>query len=1025
MTVEGRTFTPDEGGVVNLNYYDGRFLRADDLNRERDSQRAYVELSNRVTASGTAWGFGVTGLGGGKLHLAAGLARTPRGQILYLPHDVSAEVPDLLGTATTAPAPADPEAAFAECAAETSVTRPAGDTVAGTALYEVCLRPAATLTGTGEVFGRLCDGCGSTTDSPYRADGVTLLLRPLSADVQPWTVAGVTRPATHLRSQVASARFAAERAAAGRVSAPLLGSTLWGAGAAQQAGDDTVAVGVLGWNGTAITLLDRWTACREAVQTPSAGYWAGQLEQRPAAVFLAQVLQFQDQLSAAPAAPGGSVQQLLDRGFVELPAAGYLPVPPAAQDLRDRLAAQFGPGVRLWLCAVRRDQIPHEFERAQHMERISLLRGLRDETAREEVDVLVPDGTVTATEPGLGFAVDFAFGNDTRAALDESEPNPPGTLRGQGVGRAETGRGFEVRGALSSSAPPNIEALARFLRGDVPGLDGLDTFLATIRNAPPAAAPSPAQLRRLVDLAQITEVRARSRRRPALGALAAGNDRVTAVWAHLRVDDDPFRFTSRQDSTGFLLEIDVYRPSTTPVSFNLRISGTLAWDSAAGGESVVSASGYFALSTGGPGGTGTGGTFELRKLRLSRTTQDGVTLTARDESGLVAGLHFRGEPVRAEASIGTSRAVAHTPAAALTALQEPAVAEPGNAYHQSAAAALSLLGGVHTDPEWAPDEYRRLFPAGDRPAATVQATQDWVLFRRRRRESCEGDPVTPIAVDTVTVQVLTMPGSGDAREAARILLTGSPDEWPDGWQASEVVFEGGTTTLLTPGPSWQQRYRSAGGANAIALAGYAAAPGALGPLVGAGRLRALLSALPPGVVPDPALPAVPVIPPSGLRPGPGISGSAFLITYAPTPPPVRALAVKAVFVSEANQDEIDAVRRPDPAVDTGAEAFAALGEGGPDSLRIAGVLAQLDTFRANQASALEAVRVETVIWTHPLLSDGEREEMLDLAGQVQLALAGRDEVRSLTKHDPIQVSYTRAEDDPVAFLFLIVSDAAV
>ncbi|WP_250037744.1 hypothetical protein [Paractinoplanes maris] len=1022
MTVEGRTFTPGTGGVVNLNYYDGRFLRADDLNLERDSQREYVELSNRTTASGVAFGFGVTGFGGGVLHLSAGLAKTPRGQILHLPDDVSAAITDLLGPAAQGGPQTGGKAGFAECAAAPAAAPAAGVSVAGTALYEICLRPAATLTGTGEVFGRVCSGCGTTTDSPYRADGVTLLLRPLTTDVQPWTVAGVTRPETHLRSQVASSRFAAERAATGRIGAALLGSTLWRAGAAPRAGDDTVAVGVLGWDGTHITLLDRWTACREAFETPPAGYWAGQLEQRPGAVFLAQVLQFQDQLSAAPPAPGGSAQELIDRGFVELPPAGYLAVPPATSDLRDRLAGQFGPGVRLWLCAVRRDQIPHELDRAQHMDRISLLRGLRDETAREEIDILVPDGTVTAARGGLGFAVDFALGDDVRRALDEGEASPRGTLRGQGAARVEVDSGFVARGAVSISLPQNTEALTRLLSGEEPGRAGFDSFLSAIRTASPVTAPSPAQLRRLVDLAQTTAVRARTRRRATLGALPAGNDRLAAAWLTLAVRDDPFGWTSR-NSTGFSLDIDVYRPAGTPTIFSLRVFGTLTWQSASAGETVVVASGGFGLSAEGPDGAGSGGSFEGRRLRLARTTQDGVTLTVQDEeTGLTADLHIKGDPIRAEATVDTRPAEGSTPTAGVVAVQEPAIGDPGNLHHQSAAAALALLGGIHTDPEWAPEEYQRLFPAGDRPTATVRATQDWVLFRRRRRESCEGDPITPVTVDTVTVQVLTRPDLDRAQQAAQILLTGEPGDWPGDWKATEVVFEGGRTTLLTPGATWQQHYRAAGGASAVALAGYAAAPGTSGLLVGPGRLRALLSALPPDVTPDPSLPVVPVTPPPALQGGAGLAGSAFLITYAAGAPTVRSVAVKAILTSEATTAATGAIHEPDPALDTDDAAFAALGEGDTGGLDADRVIAQLDAFRAS--NKLEAVEIETVLWTHDALDEDDRKTMLDLAGQLQQALAGRPEVRRLTRGEAHEVAFDREDAEPVAFVFLLVSAPA-
>src|SRR5829696_1196234 len=59
----------------------------------------------------------------------------------------------------------------------------------------------------------------------------------------------------------------------------------------------------------------------------------------------------------------------------------------------------FGAGVDLRFCAVRADYVPEALQEAQHLERISLTRGLDDPAALEEVDVLVPGGVVGAPPP--------------------------------------------------------------------------------------------------------------------------------------------------------------------------------------------------------------------------------------------------------------------------------------------------------------------------------------------------------------------------------------------------------------------------------------------------------------------------------------------------------------------------------------------------------------------------------------------------------------------------------------------------
>lgn len=84
---------------------------------------------------------------------------------------------------------------------------------------------------------------------------------------------------------------------------------------------------------------------------------------------------------------------LVDGGIIEVPAAGYLPVS-LQSDVQDQVRALFGPGVDLRFCAVQPDYVPGALLEAQHMERISLTRGLDDPADLEQVDVLVPGGEI-------------------------------------------------------------------------------------------------------------------------------------------------------------------------------------------------------------------------------------------------------------------------------------------------------------------------------------------------------------------------------------------------------------------------------------------------------------------------------------------------------------------------------------------------------------------------------------------------------------------------------------------------------
>ena len=91
---------------------------------------------------------------------------------------------------------------------------------------------------------------------------------------------------------------------------------------------------------------------------------------------------------------------LLERGIVELPPAGYLPVAVGAEPtVNEQVRALLGAGLDLRFCAVPSDVVAHAFEQAQHLDRISLLQGLDDRQRLPEVDVLVPDGRLRAA-PG-------------------------------------------------------------------------------------------------------------------------------------------------------------------------------------------------------------------------------------------------------------------------------------------------------------------------------------------------------------------------------------------------------------------------------------------------------------------------------------------------------------------------------------------------------------------------------------------------------------------------------------------------
>jgi hypothetical protein len=468
---------------IGLNYYDGRFLRASDLNLEHQSLRGYSDLGVTTGGTGVVRGLDFS-VDGGTFTVGAGLAVDGRGQLLNLPEHKTGPLADLLATArpapgsdTGSPATTGDDGAFVACGPGVARAE-AGEpvTVAGTALYVVTISRQQVPYGQADVLGRLCDeACVGPTDSPYVVDGIALSVLPMGPLALPDP--GDGDPTAYLRSRVASGWFARERGA-GAAGGSLLGrgglrSATWGRGATtrQPVG---VPLAVLGWDGSAVTLLDTWTVRRERMEAPAPSYWSGRLERRPWPVFLAQVLQFQAQLVdsglvGAPLPPEpetvgpGDTKRLVDESWravdriatmlaeigassvdeqmsavrrglgalqglggstgtaptpralpdllVDTPPAGYLPVSATSGiGLRRELETWFGGAVDLRVCAVGRDQIAGELDSARHLDRISLLPQAGP-GGREPVDVLVPDGSVQTTPVGdLGLALSVGLG---------------------------------------------------------------------------------------------------------------------------------------------------------------------------------------------------------------------------------------------------------------------------------------------------------------------------------------------------------------------------------------------------------------------------------------------------------------------------------------------------------------------------------------------------------------------------------------------------------------------------------------
>jgi len=155
-------------------------------------------------------------------------------------------------------------------------------------------------------------------------------------------------------------------------------------------------------------------------------------------------------------------RMLLSAGFFELPPAGYLPVDPQVE-IEEQTKRMFGEGVRLHFHAVRHDEIAHLVEEAQHMERISLTRGLDNPKDVEQVEIFVPDGEVRGAEAaGSGTWWTLNMAEDATGALSaaaEGKPHTPEGSSGEYEGLIRTeGREDGSYGFALAAAGDSLQA---------------------------------------------------------------------------------------------------------------------------------------------------------------------------------------------------------------------------------------------------------------------------------------------------------------------------------------------------------------------------------------------------------------------------------------------------------------------------------------------------------------------------------------------------------------------------------------
>jgi hypothetical protein len=421
------------GGRINrVNAFDGLFLRAEHLTRMQDYARELVSALGTAGGPGVVWGYGLS-VEGNTLHVAPGLAVDAAGHPLRADQEMLLELKDV--------------------------------ELRGDQYAVIWVARKTWPFGQEPVQGVLCeDPCsGGGSGRPYQADGVVV---GKTEKTDGGLVGGSSE---RRRNYLANRLFAAERAEADAW--PERGGDgvldrWWGALPVPASLPGEVPVGVLfagdeGW------VIDTWSARRDRDAPPPTPAWQWRLGMRPWHVFVAQVLQFEDQLgglfgkgspaSRASATDGliGMIESIKGRvmgslkshteqrleelvhefkvgelgerfagaglvplarlGIEELPPAGFLPRFDAAtaEGAGDAVHELLGGASDVRVCTGRMGDVGAFIARAQHRERISLENKGKDAV----VDVLWVDDADSDW-------IAFARREEIDCGAVETEPEP-------------------------------------------------------------------------------------------------------------------------------------------------------------------------------------------------------------------------------------------------------------------------------------------------------------------------------------------------------------------------------------------------------------------------------------------------------------------------------------------------------------------------------------------------------------------------------------------------------------------------
>lgn len=903
-TSEGLTIIDPATALTRLWYFDGRFLRAEGFRLDQEYVRSLVALSNRAVGTGVVHGLDVDLLGD-RLRVEGGLGLAPSGRVVHLASTTDLGIGELIARSTGAlqktslGASVPPD--FGPCPPDTDADADAP--VAHRTFYVLTAASAEALCGEEERFGQLCgDACSADVDRSVAVEGVRFRARRVTLALP--TSRTVPFTSTHLRSQVASAFYRLERLdVPSMISGAGLRTAVWCDGA-EGIGGEEIPLAVFDRAGTITTFADMWTGRREIVENSPQRYWQWRTSMRPLDVFLAQVLQFQCQLADLPAGAStpsptdpcadergalvdvhealgviggagddiagrldelrervskvldGSGAQLksgsllIDRGIVETPPAGYLPVDPRG-DVQAQTEAWFGPGVDLRFCVVRADFVPEAFQEAQHMDRISLTQGIDDPRAVEQVDVLVPGASFKRRQISTaGYEGTFDVLPTGAAAVDAAADRA--ALRLSAVAREHRSEGWSWTLAAFGEAPQRLGVSDLVSKIDASLGKGVD---------PASFAKVHLESTDLLDAIRTRPSVASRVLREATGARARAFRVAEADFAGTRGDDvdAPVEATDRRPvamwfdaesarglddlpvggATGLRMRLVFYsRASTTPAFLDLGFAGTATVrdrqveSTGVGGSAVITvrttidgALTTFSLApAAGSRVIPLAGASLTWRIQTSPTGRriDGVQFGVGDRPVLEARFTAEHEPrlLSGEiASSGGGRAVARvantrTGLAAFELTEKPGVFDLGSPGRDLAASVVDIIGAElvvrRQDAAFEADARRRIFGDPTESGDTLAATADWIMFHRRRTKDC-GETATP--APTRVIRYRWLHGISESRETLLERLRAAAGSGAEGglleWLMKEldltvvaaVEYAEGSTALASSVPA--------------------------------------------------------------------------------------------------------------------------------------------------------------------------------------------------------------------------------